>query len=111
MKILLALFLAVIAASAFAQDASVAVSGTVGPAMVSSTSVTCTPVATTLTFPVAAYTPICPILVSPSTWIGGVSLSDATHYALGLNNGALYLMSGATSPAAGAFSVTITTTP
>jgi hypothetical protein len=108
-KLLLAIFacLPLLAGTAFA--ASVVVNGVIqSPA---STSVTCTPVATTLTFPVAPNSLVCPIAVLPAGWSGVVTLSDTTHFTTATSSGVLYLETGATSPPAGSFSVTITTTP
>jgi hypothetical protein len=103
----LSLVLAVIGHSAL--GASVVVSGVIQSPP--STSVTCTPVSTTLTFPVAANSLICPITVAPAGWSGAVTVSDTTHFTTGTSGGVLYLESGATSPPAGPFNVTVTTTP
>jgi hypothetical protein len=99
--------LAIVGHSAFA--ASVVVTGVIeSPA---STSVTCTPVSTALTFPAPPNSLVCPIAIFPTGWSGAVTLSDPTHFATGSSGGALYLQTGATSPPAGPFSVTVTTTP
>ena len=109
MKILLGLVLAFALVAHSALAASVVVSGVIQSPP--STSVTCTPVSTTLTFPVAPNAPICPIAVLPTGWSGAVTVSDTTHFTTAVIGGALNLEAGAISPPAGPFSVTVTTTP
>src|ERR1700739_2571614 len=91
------------------QAASVVVTGVINSPP--STSVTCTPVSTSLTYPVPTNSPVCPIAIQPAGWSGTVTVSDTTHWTTVTVNGVLNLETGATSPPAGPFSVTVTTTP
>lgn len=107
LSLALSLALAIVGHCALA--ASVVVSGVIQSPP--STSVTCTPVSSTLTFPVAQNSVVCPIAVLPAGWSGVVTVSDTTHFTTGVSGSVLYLQTGATSPPVGPFSVTITTTP
>lgn len=104
---LIAAFLFLVPIAAYA--ASVVVNGVINSAP--STSVTCAPVSSSLNFPVPANSLVCPISVLPAGWSGAVTVSDTTHFTTGTSGGVLYLMTGATSPPVGPFSVTVTTTP
>lgn len=97
----LAFFCAIGAAHAATTTLSIVINS--GP----STAVSCVPAA--LTAPVASGTVICPIVVTPASWSGALTLSgtNAASFALSGSN----LVVGAAALNAGTFSVTITSTP
>jgi hypothetical protein len=108
--IFFSLLLILLAGGASAESVII-LGGNIYQANTLSRSVTCTPISTTLVYPVPTNSPICPIRVAPKKWSGMIALSDTTHFTTGEHGGVLWLKTGPTSPPGGNFSVTITTTP
>jgi opacity protein-like surface antigen len=107
MKSRLILAAAALLASAAAADAATATLSIIINSSPSAT-IACTP-PPTLTAPLAVGAVVCPITITPAGWSGAIALSgtNASSFALAGSN----LVVGAAALPAGAYSVTLTSTP
>ncbi len=108
------LTLALLAALSVASSAQAATLALPSVTVVSpnSTSITCTPVSSSYTSPLAAGTVVFNCIVAPSNWQGAVSLSGTQFVVVGLSGDTFNLAVGSTALTVGSYAPgTLTTTP